>query len=98
MNNVQPDAKQIFLDALDRNSPDEILSFIENACGGNVELRSRVDALLKAHQDVGQFLGGPAPATATADIPRSHAVEKQIRPFKLLQQIGEGGDGRRLHG
>ncbi len=62
MSNAQPEAKQIFLEALDRDSPEEILSFIDQACGNDQELRSRVDALLKAHQDVGQFLGGPPPS------------------------------------
>ena len=50
-------------------------------------------ALLKAHQDLGPFLGGPPPAIATADMRAIPRTGNQIGPYKLLQQIGEGGMG-----
>jgi WD40 repeat protein/serine/threonine protein kinase len=77
--------------------------YLAQACGGDVALRQRVEALLKAFGAAGSFLqrpaanGGPTsdqPALA-APIPSSpvEGVGTVIGPYKLLQQIGEGGMG-----
>lgn len=58
-------------------------------------LRDRVEALLKAHDRVGDFLEHPPEDTAQAR-PVSAVSEQpgdRIGRYKLLQQIGEGGCG-----
>ena len=73
--------------------------YLEEACGGDAELLQRVEALLRVHEEVGDFLEAPAvanrpdPARAGALPPPEAAVETRIGRYKLLQKIGEGGCG-----
>jgi WD40 repeat protein/serine/threonine protein kinase/Flp pilus assembly protein TadD len=93
MNATTPDAKEIFFSALDKESPEDQSNYLDEACGGNAELRQRVEQLLRAHDQAGKFLGGPTATEATIDQPSSERAGTQIGPYKLLQQIGEGGFG-----
>ena len=93
MNDVKTDAKAIFLDALDCNGPDELMRYLEQACGSDADLRMRVDELMRAHRDAGAFLGGAEKQAATCDQPTAERPGTVIGPYKLLQQIGEGGMG-----
>jgi tetratricopeptide (TPR) repeat protein/serine/threonine protein kinase len=93
MNDATLDPKQIFLNALERNSAEELERYLAEACGGNSEVRSRVEALLRAHGAVGNFLGGPPSHNPTIDQPSTVKTGSQIGAYKLLEQIGEGGMG-----
>ncbi|MCC7337796.1 MAG: hypothetical protein IT422_22135, partial [Pirellulaceae bacterium] len=48
----------IFIDAVQKAEP-ERSDFLERECGGDSELRRRVDALLAAHDQSGSFLDSP---------------------------------------
>jgi eukaryotic-like serine/threonine-protein kinase len=87
--------RSIFLAALDIDDPQERSAYLDRACAGDLALRARVDDLLKAHQQPGDFLDRPAPAlSATIDQPPlGERPGTTIGPYKLLQQIGEGGMG-----
>jgi len=93
MSEVTLNPKQIFLEALEQNSPADLQRYLDEACGNNVEVRSRVEALLLAHRDVGNFLGGPPPPNPTLDEPITERPGTIIGPYKLLEQVGEGGFG-----
>src|SRR3954468_19002665 len=93
MSHVMPDAKQIFLDALEKDSPEELARYLDEACQGEAELRGRVEQLLQAHQNAGKFLGGSAISDPTIDQPTAERPGTGIGPYKLLEQIGEGGMG-----
>jgi hypothetical protein len=60
----------IFVEALKKERGQPRSAFLDEACGQNAELRSRVEALLRAYDDAGSFLQRPAgdwrnpPATA----------------------------------
>src|SRR6185369_15074520 len=85
------DPKEIFFTALDQPSPAERTRYLDSACGGDPQLRSRVEQLLLAHDQAGHFLGGTGATAIT-----NQATERtgmSIGPYKLLQQIGEGGMG-----
>ena len=72
---------------------DKRSAFLEAACGGDVELRASVEALLKAHMESGEFLEqAPAEIKAQNTLPGEKAGDRVGR-YKLLQQIGEGGCG-----
>src|SRR5262245_50293942 len=88
------DEASIFLAALEKTSPDERAAFLDQACGGNDELRHSVEMLLKAHVKAGDFLArASAPAGATVDQAVTETTGSLIGPYKLLEAIGEGGMG-----
>jgi WD40 repeat protein/serine/threonine protein kinase len=86
-------ARSIFLAALDR-PPDAWPAFLDEACGSDAELRARVSQLLHAHQAIGSIhqAGADAP-TAEAAGPVAVGIGEVIGPYKLVEQIGEGGMG-----
>ncbi|MCK6449190.1 MAG: hypothetical protein L6Q99_22565, partial [Planctomycetes bacterium] len=67
--------------------------FLERECKGDAELRARVEALLAAAEDE-QFLSAPTgPKPSAGSAPLAEAPGSRVGPYKLLQQIGEGGFG-----
>ena len=52
--------ESIFLEAVEKTSPSEREAFLKEACAGDSQLRTRVEALLRAHDDAGSFLATPA--------------------------------------
>src|SRR5947209_313735 len=88
------DEASIFLEALQKPSPDERAAFLDQACGGNPELRRSVELLLRAHDRAGGFLAdSPAPLGVTVDQPDPESPGTVIGPYKLIEPIGEGGMG-----
>ena len=86
-------AETIFHDALAR-PPAERPTFLAAACAGDEPLRRRVEALLHAHDNPGSFLAELAPMpAATPDEPLFERAGTVIGPYKLMEQIGEGGMG-----
>src|SRR5262249_27854395 len=65
------------------------------ACGGDCALRDRVDELLRAHQDAGNFLESPVPnlLPTVAAPPVTERPGTAVGPYRLLEQIGAGGFG-----
>ncbi len=93
MSDAKPDAKAIFLEALECKGAFELMRFLDQACGASAVLRGRVEELLRAHQNAGAFLGGAEQQEATRDQPIVEHPGTIIGPYKLLEQIGEGGFG-----
>src|SRR5215831_9773603 len=58
-------ARDIFLDALDRTPVDRAV-YLDAACGGDAALRQRVEALLRANDDPGAFLSELPPDASGA--------------------------------
>jgi eukaryotic-like serine/threonine-protein kinase len=83
--------ESIFAEALDKRSPDELAAFLDGACGSDAALRARVENLLKSHEHAGSFLRKPL--VATVDEPVVERPGTVIGPYKLMEQIGEGGMG-----
>src|SRR5262249_55754463 len=92
---ISPELKAIFWDALDCPSEAERRAYLDRACQDDATLRSRIDALLVAHQDGGDLLGEPVPTpTVTWSNPTPiEAPGTVIGSYKLLEMIGEGGMG-----
>src|SRR5262249_51580052 len=91
----QADVRAIFCAALDRETPQAQADYLDQACRGRPALRSRVEALLRAHGEAGSFLQeAPGSSVATADAPAlAESPGTVIGPYKLLEPIGEGGFG-----
>ena len=83
-------------------------AYLDHACAGDLALRRQVEALLRVHDDAGNFfdklapvarptsaegaLPGPSDTMRLPGIP-SEKPGDRIGRYKLLQQIGEGGCG-----
>jgi tetratricopeptide (TPR) repeat protein/serine/threonine protein kinase len=86
--------QSIFIEALEREDPTERAAFLDRACGGDTELRRRIEKLLLRHAQDGSFLESPTPSfMATIEQPPREGSGTVIGPYKLLQPIGEGGMG-----
>jgi hypothetical protein len=82
----------IFFAALERGTPGERPAYLEAACAGDPEIRSRVERMLAAQARAGSFLESPAPDLGnTVDEVGGGRPGTAVGPYKLLEQIGEGG-------
>ena len=95
MQENDPSEESIFALALEKPSLAERMAFVDGACVGNPTLRGRVEGLLRSHEAVGSFLQQPlgSPTLTFGHDRPSEGPGAKIGPFKLLQQIGEGGMG-----
>src|SRR6516164_9062164 len=103
---MEPSEREVAVFNVARRLPaSERSTYLDEACSGDNLLRQRVDELLLANDEVGQFLQEAAPGAprrAEASLAQNllptvaSPVEKagdRIGRYKLLQQIGEGGCG-----
>jgi WD40 repeat protein/serine/threonine protein kinase len=97
MNENLPQLEAVFHEALNRAESVDRAAYLDSACAGNLELRRRVDELLAAHAERGNFLGGSAePTMKYAGDPKPDTAEVGMviaNRYKLLEPIGEGGMG-----
>ena len=75
--------------------PDRRAAYLDQACGSDAELRGEIESLLHAHDATGGFLEDvPAGPDPTEDYqPLAERPGTVIGPYKLMEQIGEGGFG-----
>jgi serine/threonine protein kinase len=87
--------REIFIAARQKQSAAEVSAFLDEACAGDAGLRQRVLTLLHEQEQLGSFLESPAvsPAVSTIDASIPERLGTVIGPYKLLEQIGEGGFG-----
>jgi len=85
MNEKRPRLRVIFAEALEKTAPSDRAAYLDRACAGDAALRQRVDALLAAHKEAGEF-----PAESHGPPAEPGTV---IGPYRLMQEIGEGGFG-----
>jgi len=95
MGNEPIDIKSIFSEALQKKDAQEQAAYLDKACGNDMRLRAKVEALLRAHQEAGDFLKAPA---FGADVTLENALKiegpgTRIGRYELLELIGEGGMG-----
>src|ERR1700741_543574 len=98
-------ARELFLDAVAKGPPGAWDGCCGEACGGDSDLEQQVGHLLQVHREAGSFLDRPAagvaatggfppgPGEDVAVVPFRERPGTVIGPYKLLQQIGEGGMG-----
>jgi eukaryotic-like serine/threonine-protein kinase len=88
-------AKSIFGQALSLEEADRRADFLDEACGGDTALRAEVDSLLEAEAAAGDFLHAQRARTLAESLGGSPDIRLAacLGPYKLLEQIGEGGMG-----
>jgi serine/threonine protein kinase len=90
-------------------APENRVAYLDGVCGGDAALRQRLEALFRKNDQAGSFLEEPAAnlpspfwvrgagnegVISTVDQPAvSERPGTVIGPYKLLEQIGEGGFG-----
>lgn len=93
---TSPVAELLFYEALEK-SPEVRGAWLDHACGGDAALRREVETLLEDHQRARGFLSEEAAAERHAGAGGVESVAERpgtyIGPYKLLEQIGEGGFG-----
>lgn len=98
MTSIDPTIKEIFFGAI-RLPPNEVEAYLGQTCGGNPELRQRVDLLLKAHDASGSDTRFGSSVSIKNPIFSKMALDTiersgdQIGAYRLIEQIGEGGFG-----
>jgi hypothetical protein len=91
----QHQAARIFDAAVELATPAERAAYLDAACGQDQELRAEVEELLEHDAVAGSFLNHPAGPVlqASAHEPLPERAGSIIGPYRLMEQIGEGGMG-----
>jgi serine/threonine protein kinase/tetratricopeptide (TPR) repeat protein len=91
--------ESIFAAALAIPSPSERAAYLDRACAGQPALRREVEALLAAHADDNPLdrppadLGRTGPYEPEPDESPAASIGDRVGPYRLMEQIGEGGFG-----
>jgi WD40 repeat protein len=94
--------REIFIEALQKDAPAERAAYLDSACGGDDELRGRVDGLLAEHRSQKSFILDSPPPSVDATVEPDLSLDPpilllpagtMIGRYKLLEPIGEGGYG-----
>jgi tetratricopeptide (TPR) repeat protein len=96
MNTGHLDEKAIFDIARQIESPGARMNYLEQVCGEDRALRERVAAMVLIGDEHRSFLESPPLTGVASTLDFAPIVERpgtQIGPYKLLEQIGEGGMG-----
>src|SRR5262245_4979412 len=88
------DEKAVFVAVLALPGAKEREAYLQEACAGDPESLGRLRELLSAHAESQGLLDRLPPGLgATVDLANVEGPGTVIGPYKLLEQIGEGGFG-----
>ena len=86
-------ANELFYAALEQE-PENRLSFVEFACGGDADLRHEVELLLLKQEKAGSFLETPAIAYSTvAETTTVNGAARDFGAYRIMSPLGAGGMG-----
>ncbi len=82
--------RRLFDEALDQPAGAARGAWLAGACAGDADLKCRISALLRVHEQESQFLPGNRPTVMAAP---SEQPGERIGAYKLREKIGQGGFG-----
>ena len=91
--------KEIFLDAIEIDAPDERADFLTKACAGDEELRGEVEKLIVQDKEAESLMNQPLIEEsgiydlASSINDRDPLLGKIIGAYRLEKEIGRGGMG-----
>jgi serine/threonine protein kinase len=90
-----PHPRDLFLEALEKSAPGERAAFLDGACRENAALRREVEKLLANHREDTFLEASALSPEVEAELARLKPEDagEMIGPYKLREQIGEGGFG-----
>lgn len=91
--NTKPDEEHIFHTARRMPEGGSREEYLEQMCRGDDGLKRRIIALLSAYADENELLNSANQLPDTESTAPGDMTTDSIGPYKLLQQIGEGGMG-----
>jgi serine/threonine protein kinase len=84
----------VFLAAIEIDDSKSRDAHLDAVCAGDDKFRQRVEALVRQHLKSEGVLDAPPPGLIATELPTiDEEAGTVIGPYKLLQQIGEGGMG-----
>jgi len=87
------DRERLFNAAAELTDPAQKDAFLDAACAGDAALRAEIEALLQHDAQAGSFLASGNAPPATIDEPLTERSGELIGPYRLMEQVGEGGFG-----
>jgi WD40 repeat protein len=84
--------RDIFTAAIQITDPAARADYLEQACGGDANLRRRVEALIRAHDSAGGFLARPAVEQLADDVAAPAAREEDVPSSQAPAQREKGGE------
>ena len=99
MTDPQAELRALFCEALDRATPEQQAAYLDRACEGRPELRSRLEALLQANAEASGFLQEPTgrlTPTVEATVREGPGTMPRVSYFgdyELRGEIARGGMG-----
>lgn len=82
---------ELFVQACEQEDPAQREEFLDRACGGDVDLRRRVDRLLESRENLDDFMEPVDTRKLESD--GLDRVGQELGPYVLRELIGEGGFG-----
>lgn len=85
--------KEVLHSALEL-APQDRSAFINNACAGDLELRSDVEVMLASHEQAGDFIESPAYELMADSLNETQSmVGGELGPYRVTGRLGTGGMG-----
>ncbi len=99
--------REIFVAALDKEDERQRAAYLDAVCGGDIELRAKIEVLLRESRRLGDFLETPAPGLAELYPPLADRAplvggsplaagrweSRVLGDYRILREIGRGGMG-----
>ena len=93
--------REIFLAAVEKDDPTEQATYLDQACGADVSLRQRIEALLRSHERDAAFMNVPVVEQLADDSGGLDFLAPSQKPgslgclahYEALEVVGRGGMG-----